>query len=58
MFIINFLNMMLIIKSNWLINGTKLSILFIQLTRQGNYTYAGFMFFPWLYYYNAILSEK
>lgn len=45
-------------KSNWLISGAILSIFFIQLTRQGNYTYAGFIFFPWLYYYNAILDKN
>lgn len=38
----------------WLISGALFTMLFIQILRNGNYTYAGFIFFAWLYYTNGI----
>lgn len=35
----------------WLISGAALVTIILQLLRQGNYTYNGFMFYMWLYYY-------
>jgi hypothetical protein len=55
-FIIKFL----VLKSDapdnkkWILSGAIFIIIIIQLLRQGNYTFSGFFFFPWLYYYNAL----
>lgn len=35
----------------WLISNATLLIIILQLARQGNYTYNGFIFYMWLYYY-------
>lgn len=42
----------------WLISGAIFTMIVIQLLRNGNYTYAGFMFFALLYYYNKINLSK
>lgn len=44
--------------SRWLISGALLTIILIQLLRNGNYTYAGFIFFMLLYYYNKIIDLR
>lgn len=36
---------------HWLISNATLIIILLQLARQGNYTYGGFMAYMWLYYY-------
>jgi len=36
---------------HWLISNAVLVIILLQLARQGNYTFGGFMAFMWLYYY-------
>ncbi len=36
---------------HWLISNAVLIIILLQLARQGNYTYGGFMAYMWLYYY-------
>lgn len=36
---------------HWLISNAVLVIILLQLFRQGNYTFGGFMAFIWLYYY-------
>lgn len=36
---------------HWLISNAVLVIILLQLLRQGNYTFGGFMAFIWLYYY-------
>ncbi len=38
----------------WMISSALLVIILIQLLRQGNYTYSGFMFFALLYHQNKI----
>ncbi len=43
---------------SWVIATALLAIIIIQILRQGNYTYAGFFFYGWLYYYNKINYEK
>lgn len=35
----------------WLISNAALTIIILQLARQGNYTYNGFFFYMWLYYF-------
>lgn len=35
----------------WLISNAVLVIILLQLARQGNYTFSGFMAYMWLYYY-------
>lgn len=35
----------------WIISNAVLVIILLQLARQGNYTYSGFMAYMWLYYY-------
>lgn len=40
-------------EEHWVISAAMLVIIFLQLLRQGNYTYSGFFFFMWMYYYNA-----
>lgn len=35
----------------WLISNAVLVIILLQLARQGNYTYSGFMAYMWLYFY-------
>jgi hypothetical protein len=35
----------------WLISNAVLVVIFLQLIRQGNYTFGGFMAYMWLYYY-------
>lgn len=35
----------------WLISNAVLVIILLQLIRQGNYTFGGFMAYMWLYYY-------
>lgn len=37
---------------SWLISSSLLCMIIIQLLRQGNYTFSGFIFFAFLYYYN------
>lgn len=41
----------LISDYHWLISNAVLLIILLQLARQGNYTYGGFMAYMWLYYY-------
>ena len=41
-------------ETYWLISNALLVIILIQLLRQGNYTYSGFMFYAWLYYFTKI----
>lgn len=41
----------------WVISSAALIVILLQLFRQGNYTYNGFMFYMWLYYYTFI-GEK
>ena len=36
---------------HWLISNAVLILILIQLARQGNYTFGGFMAYMWLYYY-------
>jgi hypothetical protein len=36
---------------HWLISNATLVIILLQLFRQGNYTFGGFMAYMWLYYY-------
>ena len=36
---------------HWLISNAVLVIILLQLARQGNYTYGGFIAYMWLYYY-------
>lgn len=40
--------------SYWLISNALLVLILIQLIRQGNYTFSGFMFYAWMYYFNSI----
>ncbi len=42
----------------WLISSAALVAILLQLLRQGNYTYNGFMFYMWLYYYVKIVSRE
>lgn len=39
---------------HWLISNAVLVIILLQLARQGNYTFGGFMGFMWLYYYTKL----
>lgn len=39
---------------HWLISNAVLVIILLQLARQGNYTFGGFMAFMWLYYYTKL----
>ncbi len=39
---------------HWLISNAVLVVILLQLARQGNYTYGGFMAYMWLYYYTKI----
>jgi hypothetical protein len=41
-------------ETYWLISNALLVIILTQLLRQGNYTFNGFLFYPWLYYFNKI----
>lgn len=43
---------------HWLISSSLLVMIIIQLLRNGNYTYAGFIFFALLYYYNKMMLIK
>ncbi len=36
----------------WIISNALLIVIFIQLVRQGNYTFNGFFMYGWMYYYN------
>ncbi len=38
-------------ETHWIISNAVLVIILLQLFRQGNYTFGGFMAFMWLYYY-------
>lgn len=38
----------------WIISSALLVLIIIQILRQGNYTYAGFIFFAYLYYQNKL----
>lgn len=42
----------------WLISSGALVVILLQLFRQGNYTYNGFMFYMWLYYYTKVVSRN
>lgn len=42
----------------WIISSALLVIIIIQLLRQGNYTFSGFLFFAYLYYQNRINISK
>lgn len=42
----------------WLISSAMLVAILLQLLRQGNYTYNGFMFYMWLYYYVKKTSRE
>ena len=42
----------------WLISSACLVAIILQLFRQGNYTYNGFMFYMWLYYYTKRASDE
>lgn len=35
----------------WLMSNAMLVVIFLQLARQGNYTYNGFIFYMWFYYF-------
>lgn len=39
---------------HWLISNAVLVIILLQLARQGNYTFGGFIGFMWLYYYTRL----
>lgn len=39
---------------HWLISNAVLVIILLQLARQGNYTFGGFIGFMWLYYYTKL----
>ena len=41
-------------EMNWIVSSAMLVIIFLQLFRQGNYTYNGFLFFMWIYYFNHL----
>lgn len=41
-------------NNHWLISSSLMVMIIIQILRQGNYTFAGFMFFGMLYYYNKL----
>lgn len=43
---------------HWLISNAVLVIILLQLARQGNYTFGGFIGFMWLYYYTRLDYEK
>ncbi len=45
-------------NNHWIISSALLVIIILQLLRQGNYTFAGFIFFCWLYYYNKINHDQ
>ena len=45
-------------EENWLISGAMLTIILLQLFRQGNYTYNGFLFYMWVYYFNALANHE
>ncbi len=36
----------------WLLSNALLVLILIQLFRQGNYTFSGFMLYAWMYYFN------
>lgn len=38
----------------WLISNALLILIIIQLLRQGNYTFSGFMLYGWMYYFNRV----
>ncbi len=38
----------------WLISNALLILIVIQLLRQGNYTFSGFMLYGWMYYFNRV----
>lgn len=38
----------------WLISNALLILIIIQLLRQGNYTFSGFILYGWMYYFNRI----
>ena len=42
----------------WLISNATLVIILLQLLRQGNYTFSGFMFYMWLYYFTKLEAKK
>ena len=42
----------------WLISNAVLVIILLQLARQGNYTFSGFMAYMWLYYYIGKQHQK
>jgi len=42
----------------WIISSAALIVILLQLFRQGNYTYNGFMFYMWLYYYTCVAEKK
>ena len=57
-FIILFIVRFFVLKKNdqtdqelWLISNAALVAIILQLFRQGNYTYNGFMFYMWMYYF-------
>lgn len=66
-FILFFIIKFFVLKNNdtlgdnlWLISNACLVIIFLQLFRQGNYTYNGFMFYMWMYYFakQALVEKK
>ncbi len=40
----------------WLISSSLLVLIILQILRQGNYTFSGFIFFAYLYYYNKLAA--
>lgn len=42
----------------WMLSSACLVIIFLQLLRQGNYTYNGFFFFVWMYYFIRKVHDK
>ncbi len=42
----------------WVISSSVLLVILLQLLRQGNYTYGGFMFFMWMYYFTSVKNRE
>jgi hypothetical protein len=41
----------------WVISNALLVLILCQLLRQGNYTFAGFFLYGWMFYYNKVAYE-
>ena len=42
----------------WIISGAILTMIVVNLLRQGHYFLNGFPFFIWLYYFNYVNAQK